>query len=150
MQLSKKCPFVIATNLNPASGNATWKIPNTVPYATYSLRALVYTNVTMNGKITPDPIATGVSVGYFQVSSCAGRRTAQNNVTSRARSYDFYACLDKMSVVVKAGTGVGVRRRSSLLSLPGFRQPTARSLVHQAIQHCKSVLQGQGQDWLLD
>jgi hypothetical protein len=73
MQLSKKCPFVIATNLNPASGNATWKIPNTVPYATYSLRALVYTNVTMNGKITPDPIATGVSVGYFQVNKIDDR-----------------------------------------------------------------------------
>ena len=68
-QLSKKCPFVIATNLDPAGGNATWKIPNTAPYATYSLRALVYTNVTVNGKVTPDPIATGVSVGYFQVSS---------------------------------------------------------------------------------
>ena len=63
---------MIATNLNPVSGNATWKMPNTVPFATYSLRALVYTNVTQNGKIVPDPIATGVSVGYFQVSSHDG------------------------------------------------------------------------------
>ena len=69
-QLSKKCPFVIKTNLNPVAGNATWKIPNTVPFATYSLRAFVYRNVTQsNGMNISDPVATGVSVGYFQVCS---------------------------------------------------------------------------------
>ncbi len=67
-QLSKKCPFVIKSNLNPVSGNVTWTIPNTVPYATYMLRAFVYRNVTQaNGKNISQPLATGVSVGYFQV-----------------------------------------------------------------------------------
>lgn len=67
--LSKKCPFVIKTNLNPVAGNATWKIPNTVPFATYSLRAFVYRNVTQsNGMNISDPVATGVSVGYFQIN----------------------------------------------------------------------------------
>ena len=68
VQLSKKCPFVIKTNQNPVAGNVTWKIPNTVPFATYSLRAFVYRNVTQaNGMNISQPLATGVSVGYFQV-----------------------------------------------------------------------------------
>jgi hypothetical protein len=73
ISLSKRCGFVIATNLDPAGGNATWKIPNTVPFATYTLRALVYSNVTQDGKVVPDPIATGVSVGYFQVNKIDDR-----------------------------------------------------------------------------
>jgi hypothetical protein len=58
--LSKRCPFVIAQNLNPGSGNVTWKVPNTVPLATYFVRALVYNGV--------NPVAVGNSVGYFQVN----------------------------------------------------------------------------------
>ena len=64
---------MIKSNLNPVSGNATWTIPNTVPYATYSLRAFVYRNVTQaNGMNISQPLATGVSVGYFQVRALGG------------------------------------------------------------------------------
>ena len=59
---------MIKSNLNPVSGNVTWTIPNTVPYATYMLRAFVYRNVTQaSGMNISQPLATGVSVGYFQV-----------------------------------------------------------------------------------
>ncbi len=62
---------MIKSNLSPVSGNVTWTIPNTVPYATYMLRAFVYRNVTQaNGKNISQPLATGVSVGYFQVRAC--------------------------------------------------------------------------------
>lgn len=63
---SKKCPFVIAANLNPVSGNATWKIPSQVPIGTYFVRAFVLRNSTTAGK-PPAQVAFGTSKGYFEV-----------------------------------------------------------------------------------
>lgn len=66
MQKSKTCPFVIANGLNPSSGNATWKIPQNVPIATYYVRAyVIQQNAT--DPATPFPVAYGNSMGFFQV-----------------------------------------------------------------------------------
>ena len=123
-QLSKKCPFVIATNLDPVSGNATWKIANTVPYATYSLRALVYTNVTVNGKVTPKPIATGVSVGYFQVSSRNRHWTAQKPVTNSG-GLQGVLCLSIpwLSGYMDIVSRQGLRSKLLPLTVPDNQQP---------------------------
>lgn len=63
---SKTCPFVIASGLNPSSGNATWKIPQNVPIATYFVRAYVLAPNPADSS-SPNPVAFGNSVGYFQV-----------------------------------------------------------------------------------
>ena len=80
---------MIKTNQNPVSGNVTWTVPNTVPFATYTLRAFVYRNVTQaNGMNISQPVATGVSVGYFQVraarslcETCSCRRSTRHCLT---------------------------------------------------------------------
>lgn len=68
-QESKKCPIVIKTNLDPSKSNATgivWKPKDTVATATYFVRAFVMHN---SSATVAYPVATGVSVGYFQVSA---------------------------------------------------------------------------------
>ena len=70
LQTSKRCPFVIGTGLNATAGNATWKIPNTVPIATYYVQALVYAKNASNPS-NPNAVAVGKSVGYFQASILA-------------------------------------------------------------------------------
>ena len=70
LQTSKRCPFIIATGLSATAGNATWKIPNTVPIATYFVRALVYAKNATNPS-NPNAVAVGNSVGYFQASTFA-------------------------------------------------------------------------------
>ncbi len=71
LQKSKQCPFLIKKGLNPVKGNYTWKpINNTVPLATYYVRAYVVANNTAN-PASPNPVAFGNSVGYFQVRARA-------------------------------------------------------------------------------
>ena len=67
LQKSKACPFQIATGLSPTSGNATWKIPQNVPIATYFVRALVYAK-NASDSANPNAVAIGDSKGFFEVN----------------------------------------------------------------------------------
>lgn len=65
---SKACPFAIANNTSPESGNKTWKIPQNVPTGTYFIRALVYAaNASDPTGASNTPVAIGDSQGFFEV-----------------------------------------------------------------------------------
>ncbi len=66
-QKSKKCPITIKKGLGPSRSNATgivWKPADTVATATYFVRAFVMHN---SSSTVSYPVATGASMGYFQV-----------------------------------------------------------------------------------